>query len=228
MPVSLDVPLESSPLEKFLELCALRSDIDEYKEGERVTLMTIHAAKGLEFDEVFVTGLEEGLFPHQRSMENDEQLDEERRLCYVAMTRARRKLTMTWALERMIFGKKQEQKKSRFLGEIIKTVKDGVCDNQLFEAMRVRVKREGMRSGNAFASGRHVEHHLHEVSRYAPAIDLDDDPDDPFAKGKRVRHAKFGEGEIRARSGLGSKAILTIYFPGAGLKKIVAGYVEAV
>ncbi|MEG2447732.1 MAG: UvrD-helicase domain-containing protein [Bacilli bacterium] len=106
-------------LEDFLLEISLISDIEEYKEDEdRVSLMTVHSVKGLEFDYVFVVGLEEGLFPHINSLMDNSQLEEERRLCYVAITRAKKKLYLLNARKRMIFGRDQVNPVSRFLGEI--------------------------------------------------------------------------------------------------------------
>src|SRR2546428_2157394 len=110
---------ESSPtLEGFLDGIALMADIDELKdEGARVTLMTLHSAKGLEFPAVFLTGMEEGVFPHARSMNDEDEIEEERRLCYVGLTRARDRLYLSWALHRRIHGYGVGEP-SRFLKEM--------------------------------------------------------------------------------------------------------------
>jgi DNA helicase-2/ATP-dependent DNA helicase PcrA len=106
-------------LPQFLEEVALLQDTDRLKEGERaVTLMTVHAAKGLEFPVVFIAGMEEGLFPHSRTMFAPHELEEERRLCYVAVTRAKERLFITLAKWRSIFGSRQANIPSRFLGEM--------------------------------------------------------------------------------------------------------------
>jgi len=106
-------------LRAFLEEITLMDFQDEFDPNkERATLMTVHNVKGLEFDNVFIVGLEEGLFPHQRSLESVAELEEERRLCYVGMTRARDRLYLSWARNRAIFGRLQTQERSRFLAEI--------------------------------------------------------------------------------------------------------------
>ncbi len=106
-------------LEDFLLEVSLVSDIEEYKDdNNRITLMTVHSVKGLEFPYVFIAGLEEGIFPHRNSMGSNEELEEERRLMYVAITRAREKLYLSWARKRMIFGQEQMSIKSRFINEI--------------------------------------------------------------------------------------------------------------
>ena len=106
-------------LSRFLEQVALVSDLERGNEGrESATLMTLHAAKGLEFPLVFMIGMEEKLFPHVRSLEDPEQMEEERRLCYVGMTRARERLFLTNARRRRIFGQDQYNQPSRFLADI--------------------------------------------------------------------------------------------------------------
>jgi len=117
----LAVASDYKNVEKFLESAALsESEIKQHKSNAKITLMTVHAAKGLEFENVFVVGLEEGLFPHSRSMLSGEkeQIEEERRLIYVAMTRAKRKLTLSWARNRLVFGGRHSSIPSRFLSEI--------------------------------------------------------------------------------------------------------------
>ncbi|MGA1869234.1 MAG: ATP-dependent helicase [bacterium] len=113
-------PSGNNNLAKFLDQVALVSETDEYKDTVmgRVTLMTIHSAKGMEFPVVFIAGMEEGLFPYRRSLNTTAELEEERRLCYVGMTRAKKKLLLSWAARRNIFGTLQYNKRSRFLDEI--------------------------------------------------------------------------------------------------------------
>lgn len=109
---------QGETLRDFIDHAALVSDTDQYKEDARVTLMTMHAAKGLEFPVVFIAGLEEGLFPHSRTFQSDEELEEERRLCYVAITRAQKHLYITHAMKRRTFGEESPAEPSRFLNEI--------------------------------------------------------------------------------------------------------------
>lgn len=119
------LPIEESLL-LFLEEISLIQDIDQYDENEdAVTLMTVHSAKGLEFDCVFVTGMEENIFPHSRSMLDAEELAEERRLCYVAMTRAKKKLYLSHAMQRMLFGSSSSGTPSRFLNDIPQELIEG-------------------------------------------------------------------------------------------------------
>lgn len=110
---------EEPTLENFLSTVSLVSDIDNADmEDERVTLMTMHSAKGLEFPVVFLAGMEEGLFPHARTLMNETEIEEERRTCYVGITRAERKLYITNAKARMIYGKTLSYEPSRFISEI--------------------------------------------------------------------------------------------------------------
>jgi DNA helicase-2/ATP-dependent DNA helicase PcrA len=109
---------QGESLQDFIDHAALVSDTDQYKADARVTLMTIHSAKGLEFPVVFIVGLEEGLFPHSRASESEDDLEEERRLCYVAITRAQRDLYITHAMQRRIFGEEDITEPSRFLNEL--------------------------------------------------------------------------------------------------------------
>jgi ATP-dependent DNA helicase UvrD/PcrA len=109
---------QKETLRDFIDHAALVSDTDQYKADARVTLMTIHAAKGLEFPVVFIVGMEEGLFPHSRTFQSEEELEEERRLCYVAITRAQRYLYITHAMKRRTWGEELPAEPSRFLNEI--------------------------------------------------------------------------------------------------------------
>jgi DNA helicase-2/ATP-dependent DNA helicase PcrA len=109
---------QGETLRDFIDHAALASDTDQYKEDARVTLMTMHAAKGLEFPVVFIAGMEEGLFPHSRTFQSEEELEEERRLCYVAITRAQKHLYITHAMKRRTFGEESPAEPSRFLNEI--------------------------------------------------------------------------------------------------------------
>jgi len=110
---------------RFLEEIALLQDADKLKDtGNRVVLMTVHSSKGLEFPVVFITGMEEGLFPHSRSLVDPKELEEERRLCYVAVTRAKKKLVVSYAKYRHIFGSTEVNLPSRFIGEMPEHVLD--------------------------------------------------------------------------------------------------------
>ena len=157
-------------LDGFLQEQALFSESDRLTGAGRVTLMTLHNAKGLEYDHVFVVGMEEGTFPHARSMD-EQNLEEERRLCYVGITRARKTLTLSYARVRSTYGEREYQMPSRFLSEIPERFKAGTVPGG-------PARRDGW--GGASLRGREPE----------GAVPAD------YSAGERVRHAKFGVGEV--------------------------------
>ena len=160
---------QEATLDGFLQEQALFSEADRLTGEGRVTLMTLHNAKGLEFDHVFVVGMEEGTFPHARSMD-EQNLEEERRLCYVGITRARKTLTLSYARVRSTYGEREYQMPSRFLSEVPERLKAGMVPGG-------RARRDGW--GGASRRG--------EPEGAASA---------DYSAGERVRHAKFGVGEI--------------------------------
>jgi ATP-dependent DNA helicase UvrD/PcrA len=185
------------PLASFLAHAALEAGEGEAEAWEdAVQLMSLHSAKGLEFPLVFLTGLEEGLFPHQRSLEESGRLEEERRLCYVGMTRAKKRLVLTLAEIRRMHGSEHYTSPSRFLGEI---------DQSLIKELRARPV---LRAPLATANGG-------EGSR-----------DNGFGMplGSRVRHDKFGEGVVVDYEGAGAHARIQVNFESAGAKWLVLAY----
>ncbi len=195
------VHADSAPtLEGFLDGVALLADIDELKdEGPRVTLMTLHSAKGLEFPAVFMTGMEEGVFPHTRSMSDDEQIEEERRLCYVGLTRARERLYLSYALHRRIHGYGVGEP-SRFLREM--------PENQL---VSLNTRREPPAD---WAS---------DAVAYAAAADTVGE-DLPLRVGAKVRHARFGEGLVVGIERDGADFVVTVGFASVGRKRLSLQY----
>ena len=191
---------EAEPtLEGFLDGIALMSDVDELKEAEaRVTLMTLHSAKGLEFPAVFITGLEEGVFPHARSMNDPDEIEEERRLCYVGITRAKERLSLSWALHRRIHGYGVGEP-SRFLREM--------PENQLLPLNAGRVQEPSMPA--------------RPVERYEP-----EEESWPIRVGARVRHARFGEGLVVGVERDGSDTIVTVGFASVGRKRLSMQYAQ--
>jgi len=183
-------------LTAFLDSVALVADTDDLDTAAGgVTLMTLHSAKGLEFPVVFLTGMEEGVFPHSRSLDDPEQLEEERRLCYVGLTRARRQLVLSWALHRRLQGYGTSQP-SRFLREI--------PDEHLAHLNPRRA--EAPRSAAP-----------------EPVIDPPDD-DFPLRLGARVRHARWGEGLLVGLERAGDDAIATVHFASVGRKRLSLQY----
>ena len=186
-----------SPLNAFLAHAALESGEEQGGVGENsVQLMTMHAAKGLEFPVVFLTGMEEGLFPHSRSMQNEEDLEEERRLCYVGITRAMKELNLSYAEVRRLRGQEHRNRPSRFLSEI---------PAELLEEVRPAPNVSmPVRMGGAGAS--------------QPAAETGPGP------GRRVSHPKFGEGVILNREGSGNHARVQVNFERHGPKWLVVAY----
>ena len=216
---------EEKGLSAFLEQVALISDMGRGEQNrDSVTLMTLHAAKGLEFPLVFMTGMEERLFPHVRALEDPEQMEEERRLCYVGMTRARERLFLTNARRRHFYGQEQFNSPSRFLADIPK---------ELLEVQEEQQAGFGWGSSPG-RSERGTKSGWDEVMEYSrtqlqtPAADtfLDNEvqviPEgDEIFIGMRVRHSKFGPGTIRKIEGMGDNAKVIVWFDSAGPKKLL-------
>jgi DNA helicase-2/ATP-dependent DNA helicase PcrA len=196
---------ERSELERFLDQVALVSDVDEYaRRDESVSLMTVHMAKGLEFPVVFVVGLEEGVFPHANALRDDAGIEEERRLCYVGMTRAMERLTLTCAAERLRFGSRSYGVPSRFLAEIPPRVVERIGEARARGPAR-RAPGEGPAYDYSYAQA-------------AP------DETTGIGPGLRVRHPHFGPGVVLASSGSGPSQKLRIRFDRAGVKTLVVRY----
>jgi len=210
-------------LENFLERVSLVSDVDLYEDREnRVSLMTLHCAKGLEFPVVFIVGMEEGLLPHYRRGEEVEDLEEERRLCYVGITRAKKKLYLSRAEERMTFGVGRANLASRFLDELP------------FESIQVE-ERERRRDSlfsqepswfdDLFGSGDGLDFPPEQDRRSEHReIVLTPDGFYPLRIGMRVRHPKFGDGRVKAIEGKGEDQKATIVFKTEGPKRLKVRY----
>ncbi len=200
---------QNPSLEEYLDQVSLSSDSDDADDKEnRVTLMTMHNAKGLEFREVFVTGMEEGLFPHANSMEEDREVEEERRLCYVGMTRAMDRLTLSGSACRYVYGTAQWRSPSRFLAEIPR------------ELMIVDGKAALM---VATVAGLHEVAQKNEESDFLRDPEWDDLPaESPFQLGDNVHHPKFGRGLVIALAGKGENLKVTVSFPSFGKKQLLA------
>ena len=196
-------------LEDFLTEISLSTDIDSMDDDENtVTLMTIHSAKGLEFPVVFMVGMEEGVFPISRSLINETQLEEERRLCYVGMTRAEELLYLTYATERTIFGKTTNQRASRFLEDIPQKLLNGKLE------MPKNREFEGYSLYNKYKE----KYRLEKAETLKPT----EEPSEEFDIAAKVKHPVFGNGKIVAKN----NGIYTIVFEGAGLKKIDANFAK--
>jgi|DewCreStandDraft_3_1066083.scaffolds.fasta_scaffold00172_22 DNA helicase-2/ATP-dependent DNA helicase PcrA len=213
------------PLREFVDRAMLVADADEYDPTAPVTLMTMHSAKGLEFPIVFVVGLEDGLFPHARSSEDREELEEERRLFYVAITRAQRQLYLTHACARRRHGRLAPTTPSRFLKEL---PRDLLRDLSLTEhAPTHRPARTGSFAPSpASATRRSHDQEAMPALRFrasAQRPSREGGESSPFREGARVRHPLYGIGRILAREERGAQILLTIAFPGIGKRKFVEG-----
>jgi DNA helicase-2/ATP-dependent DNA helicase PcrA len=212
-------------LREFLDHAALVSEADDYDERARVTLMTLHSAKGLEFSTVFLVGLEEGLFPHKLSLEDDAGLEEERRLCYVGMTRARNRLILAWARARRSFAREsfEASRASRFLREVPAELVESLSPAMVGTKPRTLWE-------NAVNSVAGVDRFLRERGRAsgrAASADLKAAAAPRAGRwrlGSQVRHPKFGLGTVLECEGEGEDTKLTVSFPGYGKVKLVERY----
>ena len=241
-------------LSEFLDHAALVSDADDYDENARVTLMTLHSAKGLEFPLVFLIGLEEGLFPHSRTLLAPDDIEEERRLCYVGMTRAMDTLVLTRARYRRRYGTDMPEASvpSRFLEEV---------PEELLQDLGSQPRSSSRTSGD-YGTSRHYAYEDEDqrpqygrrgtpqrTSYTGPTYNSIDNIAEFFASrgkkftrpkvevssptgrigfrpGQRVRHPKYGEGTVYKREGDGEDAKITVQFPRFGLKKLVEKYAQ--
>ena len=199
-------------LSGFLEEISLYTDLEQYNEGDdAVVMMTIHSAKGLEFPHVFLVGFEDGLFPGMRAIGDKEEMEEERRLCYVAITRAKNSLTISHAHQRMIYGRTSSALPSRFLQEIpeVCIVKRGGYRPQVQEVRQDRYEKRIARGSGYLSSTIRAQ--------AAPAT-----PVPEFAKGDMVMHAAFGKGMVLSVVKMGGDALLEVAFDDIGTKKLMA------
>ena len=204
-------------LAEFLDHAALVSDSDDYDERARVTLMTLHSAKGLEFNIVFLVGMEEGLFPHKLSLDDDAGIEEERRLCYVGMTRARDRLVLSWARQRRTYGRDSMEgsRRSRFLDEV---------PTNLLEPLSAQSSKARTTWENAVNSVAGAERFLRERGvdrRLGQDRGHTARQSQRWKLGIKVRHAKYGIGTVLECEDDGEDSKLTISFPGYGRKIMV-------
>jgi DNA helicase-2/ATP-dependent DNA helicase PcrA len=196
---------EGATVAEYLDTVSLATNEDAIEGGGAVTLSTLHAAKGLEFGQVFVVGLEEGYLPHGQSAEDEDELEEERRLLYVGMTRAKDSLIVTLADRRLVYGRVEPRRPSRFVEEI------------------PAAAREERYFGRPAAAGVSRRALFQSVSAEDESQEVDDRP---LRRGRRVRHPRYGYGVILGEEGSGEETRLTVYFDRAGKKKFVARYAD--
>jgi DNA helicase-2/ATP-dependent DNA helicase PcrA len=234
---------------EFLDHAALVSDTDNLDAGAQISLLTLHNAKGLEFPFVFLAGMEEGLFPHSRSLDSKTAMEEERRLCYVGMTRAQKRLFLTSARYRRRWGGGETEPSisSRFLREVPATLIEDLNPKQRAPqvdryAERADVRETAKRNvytGKTYNSVENIQHYFAERGKAAPAASPAAAPapiaapiraaqpaprTKGFRAGTNIRHPKYGLGTILRREGDGDDAKLTVSFPGYGLKKLIEKY----
>lgn len=227
-------------LADFLESIALVADVDNLEEGtEAVTLMTMHSAKGLEFDVVFLVGMEEGLFPSKRSLDEDERAEEERRLCYVGITRARQKVYVSSASKRTMYGSTSYTIPSRFISEIPEDLFDESIEkkekpsrnneflnNEYARSSAVKTTKitgsYGASSKNGF--GLSVDSFLSNITNKASVVSNETKDISKYSVGSKIKHKKFGIGVICNIEPEGDDLKLEINFETSGFKRLMAKF----
>jgi len=237
-------------LTEFLDHAALVADSDDLDMQSQVSLLTMHNAKGLEFPVVFIAGMEEGLFPHTRSFDSLAGMEEERRLCYVGMTRAEKQLYLSWAKFRRRFGGGSPERAmpSRFLKEVPRGLTENLREDDRFHQVDLFAERHEVRevvkknlyTGKTYNSIENINQFFAEKGLPTPSM-APQQPKQappktvstparppgnkkPFGAGSSVTHPKYGRGMVLRREGEGEDAKLTVSFPGYGLKKLVEKY----
>lgn len=208
---------DSASLEGFLEEVSLMTDIDNYdNNANAVTLMTMHSAKGLEFPVIFLPGFEEGIFPGTQSIYNPEELEEERRLAYVGITRAKKELYIINAETRMLFGSTSRNKPSRFSLEIpeslIEKTENKRAVQKTFNDIKLNYKAPVKSLSASARTFNHIERHQNNASF--------------FVAGDVVVHKVFGKGNVLSARPMGNDTLLEINFDGVGNKKLMANYAK--
>lgn len=198
---------KSATIDDFLSEVSLITGVDSYEEDDNyITLMTIHSSKGLEFPVVFITGCEEDIFPLNKKFDSDSQVEEERRLFYVAVTRAERKVILSYARSRYRFGEVAYQDVSRFIGEI---------DPETVKELNSGVRKSSSRRRRAYYD-----------ELYQEDFDEFDQERRSLRVGSRVSHEKFGEGKILAINGIGESQKISIAFEGFGTKHLLTKFAK--
>ena len=221
-------------LREFIDHSALVSDQDDYKRDAPITLLTAHSAKGLEFPLVFIVGLEEGLFPHSRSKGDTAELEEERRLAYVAITRAERYLYVSHATKRRVYGEELASEPSQFLNEMpLDLLEDLSRDKSwLFfkgdAETKVRKKYTGKTYDSADSIAEFFKQRNRQMGQTSGSLPKPEQASSSssaeFKPGSYVKHSKYGRGLVLRREGAGESTKLTVSFPGYGQKKLVEKY----
>ncbi len=209
---------DEASLSGFLEEISLYTDLDKLDNDDNaVSMMTMHSAKGLEFPTVFIVGAEEGIFPGNRSMDTQEDMEEERRLAYVAITRAKEKLFITYAKQRMLFGFTNRNLISRFAKEIgkdyVEKIDSTVRTEETSGADEVIVQSAPKYSLKSELANRKAEQSKKSVNA-------------DFSVGERVRHNVFGDGTVLSVKKISNDAMLEVAFDSVGTKKLMANFAK--
>ena len=227
---------EEAPEDKltlFLNDLALISDVDSYEEeASEVTLMTLHAAKGLEFPVVFLVGLEEGVFPLSRAMLEQHELEEERRLAYVGITRAEEELFLTNALSRTLYGKTQYNRPSRFVKEIEANLLDnqgvvsGSSQTGFGSFTQTAKSMGGIRSGttNTYKEKPYKAEYKQAVVHGVSSKQETAAAGETWKIGDKVQHKKWGQGTVVRVGGVAKDVELDVAFPAQGIKRLLAAF----
>ncbi len=218
--VTFEETEEDPTLENFLQSVSLISDVDNYdKDADAVVMMTVHSAKGLEFPVVFLPGMEEGIFPGMMSVNNPDEMEEERRLAYVAMTRAKKHLYLIHAEERMFFGKTQRNPKSKFITEIDKDFVDEEPTKSV--AQKPAVQQNQPAHKRKYPLSAELTRDVSGIGSVGKTRGYE-----RFAPGEKVMHMTFGEGTVLTVTEMGADILYEIIFDKVGTKKLMATYAK--
>ncbi len=222
--------VENPTFEGFLDNISLVSDVDNYDEQQNaVVMMTLHSAKGLEFPVVFMCGMETGLFPGMMAEMSDEEMEEERRLCYVGITRAKKKLYLTYAQQRMMYGKTESRLPSKFIGEIPSDLIYREPDpNARVHHFDISNNTKSTSRANMLGTKENLNSVLTTFGIGTAASKIAEVSSAPceFKKGDKVRHKKFGDGMITDITQSGADAELEILFDRVGTRKLLASFAK--
>ncbi|HBY90505.1 MAG TPA: DNA helicase PcrA [Aerococcaceae bacterium] len=225
---STEEPLDTqSPrirLTLFLTELSLVSDTTEEESVDQITLMTMHAAKGLEFPYVFIVGMEEGLFPLSRASESDDELEEERRLAYVGMTRAEEQLYLTAARSRLLYGRYQHNAPSRFVSEIDQSLIEHVGQSFQTVIRSQNTRQQGRKRSSQSARNVLLSQRPKGGSTGALKKKVTKNTDTNYTVGDKVDHRTWGVGTVVNVKGSGSDALLSIAFESQGIKELLASF----
>ena len=230
--VAGDYENSENPMQDFLDHASLRSEADDIDDNARVTLMTLHNAKGLEFPVVFLAGCEESLFPHSRSIEEN-TLEEERRLCYVGMTRAQKHLIMTYCKLRRFYGSDPGKINlpSRFISEIPPELVEMISIDAYGRGFNSRPSPVSIGADSLFSPkprnpGAYKGQTFNTVESIKEALEKRNGSAETFKTGDAVSHSKFGRGQVLKVENTGNDLKITVAFPGKGMKKLLQSYAK--